>query len=78
MLTDMVKWLGCAQKPKLTSRELEVLKLMALGMTNSQIAEKLVISEHTAKAHVSHILQKFSASDRLIAVVKAMRLGIIE
>lgn len=78
MLTDKVKRVDGVGKPALTTRELEVLKLMVLGMTNAEIAKKLIISEHTAKAHVSHILQKFSVSDRLLAVVKAMRLGILE
>lgn len=78
MLTNMVNRVDGVDKPVLTARELEVLKLMALGMTNIEIAQKLFISEHTVKAHVSHILQKFSVSDRLLAVVKAMRLGIIE
>ena len=66
------------RKSILTNRELDVIRLMALGMSNAQIAENLYISEHTAKAHVCHILEKFQVHDRVLAVVKAMRAGIIE
>src|SRR6187455_671817 len=49
---------------ELTERELDVLRLIANGMTNSQIAEKLVISEYTVKGHVSNILSKLHLADR--------------
>ena len=64
--------------PVLTKREKEVLRLMALGRSNAEIAEELIISEHTAKAHVCHILEKFRVHDRILAVVKAIRAGIID
>ena len=64
--------------PTLTQREAEVLHLMADGKSNIQIAEMLVISEHTAKAHVCNILEKFDVHDRILAVVKAMRLGLLD
>ncbi len=48
----------------LTDRELEILKLMAKGLNNTQIGEKLCISKHTAKAHVSAIIKKLSATSR--------------
>jgi len=61
----------------LTSRELEVLRLLALGYTNRQIAEELVISLGTVKNHVEHIRAKLGVSDRTQAVVKALEHRII-
>lgn len=55
---------------RLTRRELEVLKLMALGDTNVRIAHKLIISEGTVKSHVKHILRKLSAANRAEAVAR--------
>ncbi|MBQ2984053.1 MAG: response regulator transcription factor [Candidatus Gastranaerophilales bacterium] len=62
----------------LTQRELEVLKLMIDGKTNSQIAQEIIISTNTAKAHVGNILTKLSVTDRVQAVVKAVRANIFE
>jgi len=62
----------------LTPRELEVLGLMKLGRTNREIAEDLVISLGTAKNHVEHIMGKLNVSDRTQAVVKALKLGILD
>jgi DNA-binding NarL/FixJ family response regulator len=61
----------------LTPRELEVLRLMKLGLTNRQIAADRVISLGTAKNHVEHIIAKLGVSDRTQAVVKALELGIL-
>jgi NarL family two-component system response regulator LiaR len=61
----------------LTERELDVLKLIANGLTNSQIAEKLVISENTVKGHVSNILSKLHLADRTQAAVLAWRTGVM-
>jgi two-component system, NarL family, nitrate/nitrite response regulator NarL len=61
----------------LTRRELEVLRLMAQGLANKQIAERLAISEHTAKFHVHIILGKLTTQSRTEAVVRAARLGLI-
>jgi len=58
---------------KLTEREKEVLKLLSEGMSNTQIAEELIISAHTAKVHVSNILSKLSVTDRVQAAVKAYK-----
>lgn len=61
----------------LTTRELEVLRLIATGLTNVEISEALAISRHTVKSHVIHISNKLGASDRTEAVVLAARLGMI-
>ena len=57
----------------LTAREMEVLKLLIDGKTNSQIAQEIIVSINTAKAHVGSILTKLSVSDRVQAAVKAVR-----
>ena len=61
----------------LTQREFEVLKLIVDGKSNSDIANELCISEHTAKAHVCNIIQKLVVDDRTQAAVKALKEGII-
>ena len=61
----------------LSTREREVVELLARGNSNRQIAEALRITVHTAKAHVDHILAKLDASDRTQAAVKAVELGYI-
>ena len=62
----------------LTERELDVLSLMVDGLTNPQIADKLVITKATAKAHVHSILQKLCASSRTQATVMAMKEGLVK
>lgn len=62
---------------ELTDRELDVLRLIANGMTNSQIAEKLVISEYTVKGHVSNILSKLHLADRTQVAVYAWQRGLV-
>lgn len=62
---------------ELTDRETDVLKLIAGGLTNSQIAEKLVISENTVKGHVSNILSKLHLADRTQVAVYAWQQGIV-
>jgi len=61
----------------LTAREAEVLQLLAQGLTNRAVADRLGISEHTAKFHVNAILGKLGAQGRTDAVVRAARLGLI-
>src|SRR5829696_578536 len=62
---------------KLTSRELEVLRLLAQGKTNLDIAEDLRISRATVKVHVQHIIAKLEVSDRTQAIVRAFKRGLI-
>ncbi len=61
----------------LTERELDVLELIVEGLSNPQIAEKLVVSRATAKAHVHNILQKLCASSRTQATVMAINEGLV-
>ena len=61
----------------LTRRELEVLKLLAVGMYNKEVAEKLNISERTVKNHVSNIFKKLEVTDRTQAAVFAIRNNLI-
>jgi NarL family two-component system response regulator LiaR len=63
---------------ELTERELSVLKLIASGLSNSQISEKLVISEYTVKGHVSNILSKLHLMDRTQAAVYAWQRGLVQ
>ena len=65
-------------EPDLTEREQAVLVLMAKGLNNTEIAEKLFVSPSTIKSHVSHILAKLDVSSRTEAVAVAMRLNLIE
>lgn len=61
----------------LTARELQVAQLLAGGLTNKEIAQRLEITEHTVKFHLNGILRKLGVSTRTEAVVQAARLGIL-
>ena len=63
--------------PIITSREIEVLKYIAQGKNNSEIAENLNVSIHTAKVHIQNIFKKLAVSDRTAAVVVALKLGLL-
>ncbi len=65
------------QHLELTDRELEVLKLMARGLRNREIAAEIGRTEATVKVHVLHVIRKLAVSDRTEAVVVALRRGII-
>lgn len=62
---------------ELTPRELEVLRMAAAGLANREIAERLVISEHTIKFHISSILGKLGASSRTEAVAQGIKRGLV-
>jgi DNA-binding NarL/FixJ family response regulator len=65
-------------RPEATPRELEVLRLVAQGRANKEIAAALGVSDETVKTHLSHVMQKLGAQDRAHAVTEAIRLGLIE
>ncbi len=66
-----------SKSPQLTPREIEVLELVAKGLSNKQIASVLNFTDFTAKAHVRNILEKLGVEDRTGAVTEAMQRGIV-
>jgi DNA-binding CsgD family transcriptional regulator len=67
-----------ARKPKISRRELECLRLTARGLTSDEIATRLGLSVHTANQYLANTAQKLDAVNRMHAVAKAMRLGLID
>jgi LuxR family transcriptional regulator, maltose regulon positive regulatory protein len=65
-------------RPEVTPREREVLRLLAEGLTNQQIAERLVVSQHTVHRHVTNILRKLELPSRAAAAAHAARSGMLE
>lgn len=63
---------------KLTEREEEILKLLAVGLSNKEIAQRLSLSEGTVKNHISAILAKLHANDRTQAVLTALKRGLVD
>ena len=62
----------------LTPRELEVLRLLAQGLTNRQISQELVVSAATVKVHIEHLISKLGVSDRTQAAVRASQAGLLD
>ncbi|WP_432548724.1 response regulator [Kineococcus sp. SYSU DK004] len=75
---DEERVLGAAGAPRLSPRELDVLRLLARGMANREIAGQLGISENTVKNHVRNLLEKLQLHSRMEAVVYAVREKIVE
>ena len=63
---------------RLTQRELEVLRLLAEGRSNAEIAAELYLSEATVKTHLQHLYEKLGVSERAAAVAEGMRRGLVE
>jgi len=73
--TGNLPYLSC---PRLTPREYEVLDLLASGLSDREIAQKLVVSEETAKTYTKRLLRTLDVSNRLQAVLKGMRCGMVQ
>ena len=72
----LLEWTAPEQPQPLTERETAVLRLLAQGQSNKDIARTLTIGEQTVKTHVAHILSKLSVSSRTQAALYAVRIGL--
>ncbi|HEY5835386.1 helix-turn-helix transcriptional regulator [Streptomyces sp.] len=70
--------LSAPVRPSLSARELDTLQLMAIGLSNRQIAKSMRITEHGVKRHVANILVKLGCHNRTMAVASALRLGLVD
>lgn len=76
-LVSRVRAGAASAPPTLSPRELDVLRLVAVGRSNPEIARSLFIGEATVKTHLLHVFEKLSVSDRTRAVTRAMELGLL-
>ncbi|WP_051343166.1 response regulator transcription factor [Pseudonocardia spinosispora] len=76
VLTERVAEMAARAAIALTPREVEILRLITQGRTNTEICAELVLSRSTVATHVEHILRKLSATNRVEAAVKAIRLSL--
>ena len=60
---------------ELTQREIEVISLLVLGLTNQEISKNLIISEHKTKTHLSNIYRKLNVKNKVQATIKVFKLG---
>lgn len=74
----MMRRASSPSTPTLSAREEEVLALLAEGLGTGEIANRLYLSESTAKTHITHIYQKLGAANRAQALVTAMRMGLLD
>lgn len=77
-LVDEIRLRERDERPTLTPREHEVLRLVAEGLTVGDVGERLFVSEATVKTHLHHVYEKLGVSDRAAAVARAIRIGLIE
>jgi DNA-binding CsgD family transcriptional regulator len=73
--SGQLPYLSC---PRLTPREYEVLDLLASGLSDREIAEKLIVSEETARTYTKRLLRTLEVNNRVQAVLKGMRCGMVK
>jgi len=77
LLTDLAEAPGAAEKPGLTTRQIEILRLVAQGLSNPEIAVRLRLSDHTVKRHVANLLTRLGLPSRAAAVAYAAQHGML-
>jgi DNA-binding NarL/FixJ family response regulator len=77
IVAERLSWHGTVAKESLTSRELEILRLLADGSGTRQIAGSLTLSCHTVRNHINNVMAKLGVHSRLEAVVEGQRLGLL-